>query len=903
MPECPHLERTTAYYDGGLAPEAEADAVAHLADCTECQTVLGDAVGIDAVLAQPRSAVITARRRRWPIAAGVLALAAAVAVFVATRNPKPAHPTQVAYQLELPRERALEARFTGDRFAPHRALGVLRGDKAREAISIASIAELENRGDTRDLVAALAASGDLARAEELAHKLPASASTEADRAAVALAAGDPERALAHAYHALDLDPELAAARWNLGLAARALGLVRVAHAAFEKLATRGEPGWSDEARRQAAVLAGELATARELAEFDRRGAAMAIGGAPLAATDVARAPAVVRSKLYDAVRLATTRARLDELRPLARALDDAAGTRGATAMIDRANPVAHAKFAAAYHTLVAWTATSEQTTALLAGLRAAGRPAHDLLAGALNLSGQATARWQELRTITAPWKDPWFTLQVERERIRATWPDEDLRREPALTAALAACLPAWSLRCGTFALDLATLHGATGREDLADQHAKRALEQFRGAGSLAYVDTARAFLAELHRRRGRNALARAELDEVIASTAGDGDCRIRRYAQIGHATLAVVDGDWALARAMLPPATPPASCQAVPDPQGLAVAVDLARASGHETDRAIARDWIDASKDLARGGLAIVATARIAPADAAAQTTMEGWLANTRGELDSMVAAARTWGLTTQIADAGARADWTRVLALATAPAAGCVVVASVDDDWVTVAVRGMTGVAGSHRAIARAQLATTPIVTPELVTALAGCPEVIVVARPPLHGRADLLPAELPWVFAGDTPAVPQPAGTPRAIEVVDARPPDSNLPPLPPGVTGAKFELSISAQAATPRRVLAALAEATYAELHVHGIATSNTGDTAYLALSPDPDGAFALRADTVRATRLARAPLVVLAACRAAAVAPYLRTRWSLPDAFIAAGASAVIAVDVPIPDASA
>ncbi|HEY5924091.1 MAG TPA: CHAT domain-containing protein, partial [Kofleriaceae bacterium] len=168
---------------------------------------------------------------------------------------------------------------------------------------------------------------------------------------------------------------------------------------------------------------------------------------------------------------------------------------------------------------------------------------------------------------------------------------------------------------------------------------------------------------------------------------------------------------------------------------------------------------------------------------------------------------------------------------------------------------------------------------------------------------RADLLPPELPWVFAGDTAAAPRPAGPPQAIEVVDARPPDPNLPPLPPAATTAKFDVSISAQAATPKRVLAALAGATYAELHVHGIATSSSGDTAYLALSPDPDGGFALRADTVRATKLTRAPLVVLAACRAAAVAPYLRTRWSLPDAFIAAGASAVIAVDVAIPDASA
>jgi CHAT domain-containing protein len=45
------------------------------------------------------------------------------------------------------------------------------------------------------------------------------------------------------------------------------------------------------------------------------------------------------------------------------------------------------------------------------------------------------------------------------------------------------------------------------------------------------------------------------------------------------------------------------------------------------------------------------------------------------------------------------------------------------------------------------------------------------------------------------------------------------------------------------------------------------------------------------------------VVLAACRAAAAAPFLRGRFSLPDAFLAAGARAVVAADVEIPDADA
>jgi CHAT domain-containing protein len=101
----------------------------------------------------------------------------------------------------------------------------------------------------------------------------------------------------------------------------------------------------------------------------------------------------------------------------------------------------------------------------------------------------------------------------------------------------------------------------------------------------------------------------------------------------------------------------------------------------------------------------------------------------------------------------------------------------------------------------------------------------------------------------------------------------------------------------------VLAALATATYAEIHAHGIVSAANQDAAFLALSPGSDGKFALDAGTIRKAKLGAAPFVVLAACRAAAVASVFRDRWSLPDAFLVAGARGVVAADVPIPDANA
>jgi hypothetical protein len=97
--------------------------------------------------------------------------------------------------------------------------------------------------------------------------------------------------------------------------------------------------------------------------------------------------------------------------------------------------------------------------------------------------------------------------------------------------------------------------------------------------------------------------------------------------------------------------------------------------------------------------------------------------------------------------------------------------------------------------------------------------------------------------------------------------------------------------------------MATAAYVELHVHGEVDLEQADASYLALSPDATGRWALTAGDVRKVRLTAAPVVVLAACRAATAAPFAHARLSLPDAFLSAGARAVIAPAVEIPDAEA
>ncbi|CAN5923118.1 hypothetical protein BH11MYX3_BH11MYX3_39750 [soil metagenome] len=902
MADCPHLVRTSAYFDGALDRADEAAAVEHLATCAACQSLLRDSVVIDAALSTAKPGVAgRAKPSRWPFVAGsVLALAAAAAALLAVAWPRHQQPNDEVALL-LPGERAVDARFTGPRFGVFRPRAAVRSDKQPvEAISLAQLAQLEQVGQRHDLIAALAATGDLPRATELAAALPDDAPSNSDRAAVALASGDAEIALAYAQHALVLDPKLAAAKWNLGLAAERLGLTYVARSAYTELEALHEPGWSDEAHARRLAREAETALEDGFPELFARGKAMVDGGEVLTAADAQRYPAQTKINFYDAARVAPDHARLEALRPLALALDAGTGSTHAADALGRIDPTVTAKYADGYRAVFAQSATPAETTKLIDDLRAAGRGADDLRLGAIIISNQVGSRLVEVRAIIAPWNDPWFSQLVDREEVRARYPEGDPRGATALREAVARCNGLHvEYRCGLLAYDLMEALIAAGNETEAEQVAHTAVAYFRTAMMPLQLGRARTALAEFHRLHGRTALARAELAEMVLSTDGR-DCVGVRFARIAQAELSIVDGEWSAARAALPPARAPDSCDKAADGLGVAVAVDLARATRDPIDRAAATAWLATAGTFADGGMAAIGPFRAGTGTPAAATA---WIATHAGANEQDIAAVRAWGVTTLIDDAGERGAWNEVVEVAGAPAAPCTVVASADDDRIPMAVRTAAGNAGEHRHVPVRAQATTQLISPALAAKLAGCTDIAVVARPPLHGRSDLLPPALPWWFAGD--AAPRPASTTaaRSVVVSDAHPPDPSLPPVGVGAPAQPFDVRISGTAATPSKVLAALRDATYAQLDVHGVSVAKQPEAAYLALSPEPDGTYALRADAVAASKLRGAPVIVLAACRAASVAPYLRQRWSLPDAFVTAGAHAVIAVDVLIPDADA
>ena len=901
MADCEHLARTSAYFDGALDRADEAAAVEHLATCAACQALLGDAVGLDAALSGvTRGVVVPIRRRRWPVAAALTAVAAAAAVaFMAWPRSKGEHGDVVAF--ELPAQRAVEARFTGPRFAGFRPRAAVRSDKQpTEAISLGTLAQLEQAGQPHDLIAALAATGDLRRAGELAAALPDDAASASDRAAVALASGDAEAALAHAQHALALDPKLAAAKWNLGLAAERLGLTYVARAAYTDLDVLHEHGWSDEAHVRRVARDAETALEDGFPELFARGKAMVDGGALLTAADAQRYPAQTRINFYDAARVAPDRARLEALRALAAALDAGTGSTHAADALARIDPMVSAKYADRYRSVFAQSATPAETTRLIDELRAAGRGADDLRLGAIIISGQVGVRLAEVRAMVTPWNDPWFTKFVDREEILAKYPEGDPRGAVALRDALARCTGVHvEYRCGLLAYALTEAATAGGNDAEAEQAAHTSVAYFRTAMMPLQLGRARGAVAEFHRLHGQTALARAELEEMVRS-ANDRDCLGVRYSRITQAELAIVDGEWAAARAALPAARAPEGCDKGADALGVAAAVDLARTTRAPEDLAVADAWLATAGTFADGGLAAIGPFRSRKGTSAATTA---WIAAHAAATEPDLAGVRAWGVTTLIDDAGERGAWSEVIQVAAPPQAPCAVVASVDDDRVTIAVRTAAGIEGEHRHVPVRAQATTALISPALTAKLAACAEIAVVARPPLHGRSDLLPPALPWWFAGD--AAPRAAATaaPRSVAIADAKPPDPSLPPVGIGAPSQPFDVRITGAAATPSKVLAALKDATYAQLDVHGVSVAKQPEAAYLALSPEVDGNYTLRADAVAATKLRGSPVVVLAACRAASVAPYLRQRWSLPDAFVTAGAHAVVAVDVPIPDTGA
>jgi hypothetical protein len=268
---------------------------------------------------------------------------------------------------------------------------------------------------------------------------------------------------------------------------------------------------------------------------------------------------------------------------------------------------------------------------------------------------------------------------------------------------------------------------------------------------------------------------------------------------------------------------------------------------------------------------------------------------------------AAAWSYSVLVVAAAKAGDPDRALALLAEEqgltlAARCVLGLGIEDQRRAIVARGADGRAIVHADAERRTPVIDParLIPPEIAAALAACPVVDVIARPPLHGMSRVLPDTIAWRYLSRR-VRPVAASPDRRLVVADVEPPAAlELPRL---ASWSSSGDRLTGPAATPARVLAAIGAAGEVVVNAHGIVDVAQPDASFLALSPGADGRFALTTGEVRKARFATSPLVILAACRSSRAAPVSHETWSLPAAFIYAGARGVVASTAPIPDGDA
>ena len=953
MSECTeHGDQLAPYVDGELeAATAEAFAL-HLADCAICRAALHDALQLAALEARAQRGAPARqaaprpsrdRVRRWnqrsklAAAGAVIALAAAAVVVVGLRGGGGVALAPVAPAVLATAEtRSIEGRVSyaaADRYRRYSVVRAAGPAAPSDAISLDTLARLEQRGDLHGVAAGYLLLGDPARATAYLERAPASADVAADRGFVLLATGHPAEALIALDGVLERVPRHPQALWNRALALRDLGLVRLAAAAFETAAAAaGDPGWADEARARAKALADEAAArSGRLDRLVAAGPRLATVPDGVPAELAREVPGTTRLYFYDAVRAAATADAVRALAPLARTLDAVAGDHVLAAYVDRtarADFTRRGPLATRYAALVAGAQLDDAATrGLLAQLRAAGQA--DILLGALIWTGPgrnvAPALLAEYRRLADAAADPWFAmLATEQEARAAIDRGQPEAVELPVRAALQTCRTLkLEFRCIRLALVLgesylAVLRLVDARRVLGDGSAmversgewfleqaflsQRAdLEMLADDVSASTLPLARAYLGELELRDPRcttQIWSREQLAILMINR-----------EQLGRARELVAE---VLAlEASCPAATASprgvfVKAQVATDAQVAAVRAQIARARAAAT-----RPGVEAFLDQVEGRLLIDRDRRTGAA--LLERAIAAGRDLPRSDVDGH--KARSYAYTLLALDAGRAAEWPRVWQLlgdeTGLTVERCGLGLAIEGRRSVVVARGATGaIAGAYDDARQGpELDGSHLVPVMILRQLDGCAEIDVIARPPSEGLPGLLPGELAWSYrarkapVSDPGHAAAPPGTSRLVIANTQPPAEIGVPRLLPWTSRTSPDVLLEGAAATPSRALAALADAGFVEIHAHGTVNPAVSDAAFLMLSPEPDGRYALTAADLRKQPLRGKPVVVLAACHAGATASYRHERWGLPAAFVEAGARAVIASPEVIEDADA
>ncbi|NPC68770.1 CHAT domain-containing protein [Corallococcus exiguus] len=876
--------------------------------------------------ARPRARTAWDRRR----VAGFAAAAAAVVLAVLlVGRPWRSAETERALPFALASARPLEGRLSHPGLADYRATGTMRGGAdGRPELDLKALSELEAKGDLHGVATAWLAAGDFERAERILERLPASPSVTGDLALAALGRAQPERALTLLERGLETAPDDARLHWNRGLALQALSLELAAAAEFSRVAQAKEPGWSTEATERADGLRkGALARRDSWQAMNAAGMELALEGTPYPGSMARRNPDLARLYLYHALRAAPSVERVKTLAPLAALLDDVTHTQTASAYAARVAAADFSKrgpLANTYRELLAGTHSLQgaEVDAFLARLRRSGE--RDLLLGAILLLHEEDRFVDELATLVRQSGEPaWYDAPLARGRAQAAQARGDMETaETSLKNGLAACRSAgFQDRCVDLQRHLAALYNRMDRRHEAGSLARSALEEAFRTDSWFQEEVLLSDLVTSARLSHAPALARAYLDEFVQHAPED--CARRSEYHHARALLFVEDLDAKRARREVQDSL---TCPTAPTLLEVAVAGDLLRLEGstvpgRELDRV--RERIRVLREdpsLTTGERLLVdhieGRILIERDREEGQKLLRGVITGSVLHRSTDIEARKAWAHSHHVLvmDAGRAKEWGPAVDLLarevdrTAPTSCLLALAGQDERMLFVA-RGPTGASDGLylHALKQPLREQVPAVPERLLQVLAGCDVVRVLAEPILLGRPGLLPGDRAWSYlapGGHRVGAPASAPVPKRLVVSDVEPPATlGLPRLMPwkGMTG-QGDVHLRGRAATPEAVLAEMEDATEVELHTHGL-SGTVSDAAFLALSPDAAGRYALTAEELEGHTLRGTPVVMLAACDANVGAWRYHAVSSLPSALIQAGARAVVAPSTEVPDVEA
>jgi cellulose synthase operon protein C len=912
-------------FHAGELDELRAEAMRrHIGRCLVCQRELGQLI-LEETVTHPRGRPLVRPPRPGPswlryqrprIAAIAAATAlAAVVTLVYRRAGSPTRPESTAVELAsvLAPVRALEMRLSAADV--HRRYDVHRSKPAaREEIPHALVAELERRRDAAGLFAAELLRGDLEAAERALDSAAAGPARDSDRAALHLAAGRAEMAIGHVAAALAREPGFGPALWNGAVARRRLRLPRSAAAQFERVAALGEPGWSAEAAAEAARLRAAW-TEQDQAwrRADHQATRLRLERAPMDLDLARRFPDLAAEAIHDALRAATA-AQAARLVRLAEVVDSENESTALSAAVRRAGrpPSGRAVLAAEYARLLI---EKEPTSAQWLGLaRGAGRRMADIALGALAHSTEidSSARAEldaAALAVTDPWLRAWvaekvaWSLLYKERRYRTA----ELRLRPALALCSGRAMP---VRCARLHFLLAGALLTQGRQ--VEAHEQLEL----GAVASGMAQDRKTELWRLHMATefvtGRDPAAGdpIALGTALAEerTLADPKCEAELF-NLDYLTTAALDlNRREEARRFNDRASQLMRGPCARTKPRLNSALARARLFQHQAtaeELGQLRADIAAMRGKVGGGMAALldhAEGRmmLERAPARAEYLLRRLIhAPDAAEDSSLADQARALSVAALALDAGRRGEHRAALELIAHASrqpvpSGCAIGVVGEDRVLTVVVDPGGHPSGRYRALAPGQrvLPAAELVPPELQTRLAGCQIVDVHALGRYYGVAGILPDELAWRYRSPAARSQGPARSGTRLIVTEVEPPSHiGLPALKgrPDETGA---VVLRGPAATPRRVLTAATLAAEIQIHAHGWVDVDEPSAAALILSPDVDGDYVLDAARLRTLELKHRPLVILAACHAGRV-QYSERPWGLADAFLRAGARAVVA----------